>query len=141
MMHHGSRILVGLESDVRATYGTGRFCATCGVPLSVYNPDLVCWVHRHDADAPEYDPHRPVEHHVATYDASLKRCSGCKAWKPRTPEHYNRSARSQDGLQHYCKPCKNANRRKYTRMKPPPPPDCWDRPRDERGYFLKKGAT
>src|ERR1700682_3605555 len=41
----------------------------------------------------------------------LKWCSGCRGAKPATPEHFNRRARSRDGLHGWCKSCMNGRER------------------------------
>lgn len=38
----------------------------------------------------------------------MRRCAGCKEWKPLNAEHFNRNASDKYGFGNYCRPCKNA---------------------------------
>ncbi len=98
----GLEPLVGLQVK---TYGRGRICAVCGVPLSRYNPDPVCWTHRHEAPEME-DCHDPAFPSFA--------CRVCGVPKPYTSEYFAVDKHEKTGLRTICKACINAqNKRRY----------------------------
>ena len=75
------------------TYGVGRVCAVCETPLSRYNPDNVCWLHR--------------EYHV-----EMKQCTLCGAFKPPTTDYFYRHSVSGDGLRSACKECESSMKKR-----------------------------